>query len=216
MVLAAVDTTVAVVAIAVSGGVALFSAVLAATTAHRRQARALHAQREELEDQLRAERERLDDQLKGEERRQRQRLDHELYSHHLLDQLQLIDEAATSMWAIVFLFRDPLRVIQERQGHRSLEETKEALVRATKILRTRTGALPLDAKLEVRFGPDADVLKEFRGFMRTAEQGTEVLGSTEEPESLVRAVDKVVEEAGQKFAAFRMAAREELGYTRPT
>lgn len=87
------DNTVAVIAIVVSGGVALLAAVVAPVTAHYRQKAAFRAERERLDRQLSEERSRLDDQLAAERERLQLQLQHDRSLVDLDEVRQLLDTA---------------------------------------------------------------------------------------------------------------------------
>jgi hypothetical protein len=88
------DNTVAIVAIVVSGGVALLAAILAPITAHFRQKTALKAERKRLDKQLAAERQRLDDQLAAERDRQAAQLKHDRLVRDVEELRSFLDDAA--------------------------------------------------------------------------------------------------------------------------
>jgi chromosome segregation ATPase len=179
------DQTTAIVAIAVSGGVALLSAVVTPLTAHWRQERALDEERERLrisleaerarlEHAVGAERERVEIQLQNESDREQARLEHDFALHDLQELRDLLERAASAIddvWRACSRIQTTLKLRLA-----GLEDEFNDLKKASEAMRA------LDGRLSLRFDPTGPILDAWERAQRATLGGQTLFTGTPSPE----------------------------------
>jgi hypothetical protein len=198
------DNTVAIVAIAVSGGVSFAIALLAAYAAGRRQNRALKSEGRRQAEQLTAERERLTEQLA-----------HDRELNDLEGVRRLLDECMAWIAEMGARAVQAEEVLEDNRSSQALSApAAEALERDLEpAWLARPGGAHLYARLGLRFPRDSAIPREFQAWYLSVNTMLEVVRDTG-PQDPVAALDQTAalrQDSVAVLLRFQAAAREIAG-----